>query len=97
MSASGPFGPIFFGVWQSWQPPPMINILPRSTCDIAGAAAGDRAGARRLRDLRLVRRATRERDRNHEQIDSRTDAILNTSAWASLLAMNQAGRSIPAI
>ena len=40
MSASGPFGPIFFGVWQSWQPPPMINILPRSTCDIAGAAAG---------------------------------------------------------
>ena len=25
MSASGPFGPIFFGVWQSWQPPPMIR------------------------------------------------------------------------
>src|SRR5262245_31760110 len=40
MSASGPFGPIFFGVWQSWQPPPMINLWPRSICDIAGAAAG---------------------------------------------------------
>src|SRR5688572_14201724 len=40
MSASGPLGPTFFGVWQSWQPPPMINILPRSTCDTAGAPAG---------------------------------------------------------
>ena len=40
MSASGPAGPIFFGVWQSWQPPPMTSILPRSTCDTAGAAAG---------------------------------------------------------
>src|SRR6185436_708949 len=40
MSASGPLGPSFFGVWQSWQPPPMINLWPRSICDIAGAAAG---------------------------------------------------------
>src|SRR4029450_11146116 len=45
MSASGPFGPLFFGVWQSWQPPPMTNCLPRSTCDRAGAAAGALAGA----------------------------------------------------
>jgi hypothetical protein len=44
MSASGPFGPTFFGVWQSWQPPPTTNILPRSTCDTAGAAAGTSLG-----------------------------------------------------
>src|SRR5262245_54869825 len=43
-SASGPFGPIFLGVWQSWQPPPITSILPRSTGDTAGAA-GAAAGA----------------------------------------------------
>src|SRR5688572_33396022 len=48
MSASGPFGPIFFGVWQSWQAPPRINRRPRSICDSAdatGAAAGAGAAA----------------------------------------------------
>src|SRR5215510_13155563 len=40
MSASGPFCPIFFGVWQSWQPPPITSFFPRSTWDRAGAAAG---------------------------------------------------------
>ena len=51
MSASGPFGVMVFGVWQSWQPPPMTSILPRSICDcaVAGAAAGaGPLGRRRL-------------------------------------------------
>src|SRR5262245_23977638 len=39
MSASGPFGPSFFGVWQSWQPPPITSIFPRSAGVCAGAAA----------------------------------------------------------
>ena len=39
MSGSGPFGPIFNGVWQSLQPPAVTRYLPRSTGDMAGAAA----------------------------------------------------------
>ena len=31
MSGSGPFGPIFSGVWQSLQPPMVTRYLPRST------------------------------------------------------------------
>src|SRR6185503_15302651 len=40
MSGSGPFGPIFFGVWQSWQPAIVTRYLPRSSvlCDAAGIA-----------------------------------------------------------
>ena len=38
ISGSGPFGPIFFGVWQSWQPPPTTSISPRSIGDCAGAS-----------------------------------------------------------
>jgi hypothetical protein len=38
MSGSGPIGPIFFGVWQSLQPPAVTSVFPRATsasCDIA--------------------------------------------------------------
>src|SRR5581483_12165454 len=31
VSGSGPFGPIFFVVWQSLQPPIVTRYLPRST------------------------------------------------------------------
>jgi hypothetical protein len=31
MSGSGPFGPIFTGVWQSWQAEVETMYLPRST------------------------------------------------------------------
>src|SRR5215471_15881099 len=44
MSGSGPFGPNFFGVWQSLQPPTVVRYLPRSTGDWAGAAAAETAG-----------------------------------------------------
>src|SRR5688572_20428649 len=40
MSASGPRGVISFGVWQSWQPPPMISSLPRSIWAWPVSAAG---------------------------------------------------------
>ena len=40
MSGSGPFGPSFLVVWQSWHPPPITSIFPRSAGDGAGAAAG---------------------------------------------------------
>src|SRR5438105_2059333 len=43
ISGSGPFGPNFFGVWQSLQPPTVVKYLPRSTGDWAGAAAAETA------------------------------------------------------
>ena len=43
MSGSGPFGPSFFGVWQSWQAPPITSILPRWIVACAGTAAGGAA------------------------------------------------------
>src|SRR5689334_15928764 len=33
ISASGPLGPNFFGVWQSLHPPTSVRYLPRSTGD----------------------------------------------------------------
>src|ERR1043166_8760809 len=33
ISGSGPFGPNFFGVWQSLQPPTRVKYFPRSTGD----------------------------------------------------------------
>src|SRR5581483_10202036 len=39
VSSSGPCGPIFLVVWQSWQPLMVTRYLPRSTCDEAAAGA----------------------------------------------------------
>src|SRR5262249_13938219 len=44
ISGSGPFGPNFFGVWQSLHPPTSVRYLPRSTGDWVGAAAAETAG-----------------------------------------------------
>src|SRR5690242_13090920 len=40
MSFSGPFGPIFHGVWQSLQPRMVTRYLPRSTGEFAAGALG---------------------------------------------------------
>src|SRR5512140_480878 len=40
MLGSGPFGPIFHGVWQSLQPPRVTRYLPRST-GLAACCADD--------------------------------------------------------
>src|SRR5262249_2124187 len=40
MSGSGPFSPIFQGVWQSLQPPPVTRYFPRGTGGFAAFAAG---------------------------------------------------------
>src|SRR5678816_466330 len=45
VSSSGPFAPIFFGVWQSWQPPKDTRYSPRLTC-----AVGVVPGAARARE-----------------------------------------------
>src|SRR6185436_4730617 len=39
MSASGPLGPSFLGVWQSLQPPTVVRYFPRCTGVCAGASA----------------------------------------------------------
>src|SRR5262245_42416220 len=45
MSGSGPFGPIFTGVWQSWHADVLTRYLPRSTGETTGAAVAGGAGA----------------------------------------------------
>src|ERR687897_104220 len=35
MSGSGPFAPIFAGVWQSWQPMAVTRYLPRAIDPVA--------------------------------------------------------------
>src|SRR6185503_10701867 len=58
-SCSGPFGPIFHGVWQSLQPPNHTRYSPRATrADFSAAGAGaasDAARASMVENKAIVR------------------------------------------
>jgi hypothetical protein len=45
ISGSGPVGPIFAGVWQSWHPAVSTMYLPRSMGEGVGAGGGGGGGA----------------------------------------------------